>query len=143
MKAMRKILPALILSLTILVGCNRQSPVTQYIAIFDEIAAEIDRASTTEEVRTVMTAQQSQWNERVEQLVQANGDYKLTDDDRRMLKDSMKRYMQSVTKKSLELDGQKPEGIEETVNSMLETFIYPSIDAATTLGDLSKANPKY
>lgn len=138
MKTMRKLIPVLFTILMMLaVSCAKQTPVTEYVKLFEEISAQIDKASSKDEVYDVMTSKQSEWIAKAEQLVADNSDYQLTDEDRQMLKDSMKSYLEVMTKKSLELAGQKPEGVEETVNTMLDVYVYPSIDAAKTLGDFS------
>ena len=101
------------------------------------MAAEIDRTSDKEQCRHMLLDGKSEWEKQLSAIIEHNGDYKLTDNDRTLLKNAMKSYMEVSMKKSIEFSGSSAEGIEEMTNSMLETIVYPKVDAAEKLSDLA------
>lgn len=70
--------------------------------------------------------------------MESHADYRLTSDDKQLLRDAMKRYMEITLKKSLEISQQPTDGVQEMAASILESAIYPAIDQAETLGDIVK-----
>ena len=127
----------LVSSLIALASCSSESPAADYAKGFSEMAAEIDRTSDNEQCRRMLTDGKTEWKTQLNSIVERNGSYKLTDSDRTLLKNAMKSYMEVSMKKSIEFGGSTSEGIEEMANSMLETIVFPKIDAAETLSDLA------
>ncbi|MCM1348367.1 MAG: hypothetical protein NC338_03065 [Firmicutes bacterium] len=122
--------------LMLVTSCRNDSPAREYADVFNDIAAEIDRENSNEATLKMFQSGKPEWTERVQQIIEGNEDYELTADDKTLIKESMKHFLEVSVKKSLEFQGEKPEGTEASVNAMLEMSVYPKIDAARTLGDL-------
>lgn len=116
-----------------------ESPALKIAEEFNSLSAQIEKAAPDTKSLESIEEVNSKVGEEMETLMKENADYELTDDDRSALKKAMKNFLETSLKKSMEVAGQKTEGIEETVNTMMEMKVNPQIDAAKTLGDLGNA----
>ncbi len=139
MNLMKKLSFALALLLGLLVAAcsSGESPALEIADGFNSISDKIEKATTDIQSLEIIESANDEVGSRIETVLKENADYELTDDDRAALKTAMKHFLETSMKKSMEIAGSKPEGVEETVESMMELKVNPQIDAAKTLGDLS------
>ena len=129
---------ALLLSLPF-VSCSKSgSPVEEYVEILNTATTELSNTNSDEEATKIIAVWMSKWPEQAKKIMESHADYRLTSDDKQLLRDAMKRYMEITLKKSLEISQQPTDGVQEMAASILESAIYPAIDQAETLGDIVK-----
>jgi len=144
MKSIRLTLVAFtIFSVFSFISCSKNSsPVTEYAQIFETAASELSEADSNEEATKIIADGTQKWQEQAAEIMKSNADYRLTPEDKQLLRDVMKRYMETTMKKSLEISQQPTDGIQEMATSILEATVYPAIDQAETLGDLASSVKK-
>lgn len=130
---------AICLSLSV-ISCAKETPAGVYAEIFDNLADRIDNATSKEECAILLLSSQNECYARIDSLMAENATYVLTSDDKELLKSTLKRYMEVMLKKRAELGGPDPEFDDADAEEKLHTDIYPVIDAARTLGDLSQSD---
>lgn len=128
---------ALVVSTSLFSCAKSQSPVEEYVEIFQSAADELSKATTDEEATRILAEGSKEWTEKETEIMNSNSDYKLTAEDKQILRDAMKTYMEITIRKSLEISQQSTEGVQEMASNVLEATIYPTIDRAETLGDLA------
>ncbi len=133
--------PLLCIALTAIISlaaCSSgESPALKIAEGFNTLSTRIEQATSDAKSLQIIEQANDEVGRQMDEILKDESGYKLTDEDRQILKDSMKRFLETSMKKSMEVSGVEPEGIEETVASMMELRINPQIDAAKTLGDLA------
>lgn len=138
MKQNKSLFLSLLFALAIvLTACtSKESPALKIADGFNTLADQIEKATPDKSALESIEKTNEKVGAEMEQILKDNSDYELTDDDRAVLKEAMKHFLVTSMKKSMEIAGTQTDGIEETVNSMMELRVNPQIDAAKTLGEL-------
>lgn len=140
MKALRIILFALITS--VIFSCAKsESPVTQIVDILNETTRQITDASDPAESREAIKAAQTESTKKINEILEKNKDYKLTDADKTELKEAMKKTLTASAAKALPAGTLSQADTDAMVTNIFTSFIAPAIDNAHLLGELS-LNPR-
>lgn len=138
-----KLYENLILSLSLaavisLAACSTgESPVSKIADGFNTLSTRIEQATSDAQSLEIIEQANDEVGSQMEEIMKEEADYKLTDEDRATLKAAMKRFLESSMRKSMEVSGVEPTGVEDAVESMMQIRVNPQIDAAKTLGDLA------
>ena len=119
-------------------SCNRHSPALVIAGALNDIAASIDKAPDIQQAHEAIEHESRPLTDRINSIIEQNPDYELTPDDKAAIKASLRSIMEVSMKKSLETSGEKPEGIDATINSLMELNVYPAVDNARQLSDLAR-----
>lgn len=133
MKKINSILSMVLLALVIgFASCSKQTPVTEFCSQIDKFTKEINDAKDLQQLQNIST---SEYQANADKILEENADYVLTDADKAALKKSMINLIKASISKQAEFFGYPVD--EKQVDDMAKS-IEPTIDAATTFGDIDK-----